>query len=409
MSTPLQLNLVTFTKGAYITVEGKQSSGRFYIIREGKVVVNKEIEMVKEEEGNVFSPGDFFAVVSTMSGHSHIETARALTDCVLIEVLRNNYEALIVNNTPVAMKIIQKFSQRMRYLDEALSRATQKEVVEPSLEHLFTVGEYYVKKSMFSQAHYAYSQYIHLRPTGKNVQRARERVEKIGAYSKAVYIDGGETEFTRTYPKGTMIFSEAMPGRELYIIQRGAVRITKIVNNSEVLLAVLKSGDIFGEMSLIEEKPRSASAIADEETQLLAVNKENFARMVTTQPQIIARLTQLLSERIWFVYKQLANITLTNPVGRLYDALLIQLERNREPIRPNEPYAFDFTTGDLISMAALEPAEGNHALREILRNPRFKVLDNRIYATDKEEIQKQASYFRKMQRIERSRATKRHA
>ncbi len=127
-------------------------------------------------------------------------------------------------------------------------------------------------------------------------RRARERLEKIEPYSKAVYLEGSETEFTRNYPKNTMIFSEVMPGAELYIIQKGSVKITKVVNDSEVLLAVLKPGDIFGEMSLIEDKPRSASAIAYEDTQLLAVNKENFSRMVSTQPQIITRLTQILAE-----------------------------------------------------------------------------------------------------------------
>ena len=46
-----------------------------------------------------------------------------------------------------------------------------------------------------------------------------------------------------------MIFSEAQPGKEMYIIQRGSVKITKIQNDNEVMLALLKSGDMFGEMS----------------------------------------------------------------------------------------------------------------------------------------------------------------
>jgi CRP-like cAMP-binding protein len=84
-------------------------------------------------------------------------------------------------------------------------------------------------------------------------------------------------------------------------------------------------------MSLLENKPRSASAMAHENAVLLAVNRSNFERMVTSQPQIIARLTTLLAERIWFLYKQLANIYVENPVGRLYDALVIQLEKTGCP------------------------------------------------------------------------------
>ncbi|TVR65806.1 MAG: cAMP-binding protein [Spirochaetaceae bacterium] len=403
MPTPLHLTIVNFNKGAYIIVEGKQNADHFFIIRSGKVLISKDVEVVQEEGGNVLGPGDFFGVVSTMSGHSHIETAQALTDCSMISVHKDNYGDLIVQNTPVAMKIIQQFSRRMRYLDEALARLTLSQSMEPDIEHLFYVGEFYAKQSQFNQAHYAYHQYLRFCPEGPNITKAKERLEKIAAYSKAVYLDGSETEFNRVYPKNTMIFSEVMPGGELYIIQKGSVKITKIVNDNEVLLAVLKQGDIFGEMSLIEDKPRSASAIAFEDTQLLAVNKENFARMVATQPQIIARLTQLLAERIWFIYKQLANTLLSDKVGRLYDGLLIQLEKNRVPIRQGESYTFEFGTKELINMLGMPMAEGKQAMRELLKNSRIKALDNRIHISDKAEIDKQAKYYRKMQKIARER------
>jgi CRP-like cAMP-binding protein len=226
---------------------------------------------------------------------------------------------------------------------------------------------------------------------------------KIKPYAKAVYLDTNNEEFTRTYPKNTMIFSESQPGQELYIIQKGSVKITKIANDNENLLAVLKPGDIFGEMSLLENKPRSASAIAYEDVVLLAVNKANFERMVKTQPQIIARLTQLLAERIWFIYKQLANTQLTDPLGRLYDALLIQIEKNRVSIQPNEAFTFDFGAKELINMVGLPTNEGNAILRQLFENKKVKLIDNKIHVTDIEEVEKQAKYYRKMEKIEKAR------
>jgi len=407
MSNPLHLTIVNYNKGAYIIVEGKQNADFFYIIRSGKVRISKEVEIVEEQGGNVLGPGDFFGVVSTMSSHSHIETAQAISDVSLISVHRDSYHLLIEKNTPVAMKIIEGFSRRMRYLDDALARLTFKRSVDADPNHLFFVAEYYARQSQYNQAYYAYYQYIKLCPSGENVQTARERMMKIKPYAKAVYLDGNEQVFTRTYPKETMVFAETMPGRELYIIQKGSVKITKIVNDNEVLLAVLKQGDIFGEMALIENKPRSASAVAFEDSVLLAVNKENFARMVTSQPQIIARLTTLLAERIWFIYKQLANTLLSDKVGRLYDALLIQLEKGRVPIRSGESYTFEFGTKELINMVGLPANEGNQAIRELLRNNKLKAMENRIYSSDVEEIAKQAAYYRKMQKIERSRKDQR--
>ncbi len=402
MTNQLQLAFVNFKKDSYIIVEGKQNADRFFIIRQGKVRLFKEVEVVEEEGGNVISPGDFFGVVSTMSSHSHIETAQALTDVTLISVQKEQYGQLIQNNTPVAMKIILQFSKRMRYLDEALTRLTLKNTAEADPSHLFKVAEYYAKQSQYNQAYYAYHQYIKYCPTGENVQIARERMVKIQPYAKAVYLERKADEFNRMYPKDTMIFSEGQPGEELYIIQRGSVKITKIVDNNEVLLAVLKSGDIFGEMALLESKPRSASAVAYEDCTVLAVNRENFQRMVGTQPQIVTRLTQLLAERIWFIYKQLANTLISDPLGRMYDALLIQLEKNRVMLGP-APYIFDFGPKELINMVGLPLADGNIVLHKLLENQKIRVTDNKIALTDVSEVVKQTEYFRKMQKIERAR------
>jgi CRP-like cAMP-binding protein len=338
-----------------------------------------------------------------MSNHSHIETAQAMTDCTLISVHRDQYGPLIEKNTPVAMKIIMSFSKRMRYLDEALTRITLKNTAEADPSHLFRVAEYYAKQSQYNQAFFAYYQYLKHCPNGQHVAMAKDRLGKIKPYSKAVYLDGSTEEFNRHYPKDTMIMTEGMPGSELYIIQKGSVKITKIVDNNEVLLAVLKSGDIFGEMALLEDKPRSANAVAFDDAFLLAVNKANFERMVSTQPQIVTRLTTLLAERIWFIYKQLANTLLTDPVGRLYDALQMQLEKNRVPIKAGGSYGFDFGPKELVGMVGLPMNEGTLVLHKLLENNKIRLVDNKIVVTDLSEIEKQTEYYRKMQKIEKAR------
>ncbi|MDR0402161.1 MAG: cyclic nucleotide-binding domain-containing protein [Treponema sp.] len=406
MTGPLQLTFVNYKKDSYIVVEGKSGEDRFFIIRQGKVRLSKDIEVVEEERGNVLGPGDFFGVVSTMSSHSQIETAQALTDVTLISVMKEQYGQLIQNNTPVAMKIILQFSKRMRYLDEALTKLTLKNNAMEDPSHLFKVAEYYARQSQYNQAFYAYHQYIKYCPNGEFVNQARERMMKIGPYTKAVKLDFKADEFNRVYPKDSMIFSEGEPGEELFIIQNGSVKIAKIVDNNEVLLAVLKTGDIFGEMALLESKPRAACAVAYEDCRVMAVNRMNFERMVGTQPQIVSRLTTLLAERIWFIYKQLANTLISDPMGRMYDALLIQLEKNRVPINAS-PYAFDFGPKELVNMVGIPQQEGVLVLRKLMENKKIQILKERdkdkIYVLDVSEIAKQTEYYRKMQKIEKSR------
>jgi CRP-like cAMP-binding protein len=404
MSNPLQLSIVTFPKGAYITVEGKQNADQFYIVRSGKVQVSKEVQVVSEEGGNILNPGDFFGVISTMSGHSHIETAQALTDVSLIAVHREKFDLLIERNTPVAMKIIELFSRQLRHFDEALARLTQKTIkAENDVSHLFRIGEFYVKQNQFSLAYYCYHQYLKNCPDGENVTKAKERMAKIKPYAKPVYLDGDDKNFNRVYPKDTMIFAENMPGKELYIIQKGSIKITKMQNDNEMVLAVLKAGDIFGEMSLIENKPRSASAIAIDEATLLAVNRENFENMIKTQPAIINRLTTTAAKRLWLMYKQLANTLITDPIGKLWDYLMIQVENNKVEIKRGTPFTFNFGVRELGPMVGLPPATGNTAVMELLKNSIIKNIDNKLHCTDVDGLVKQASYYRKMQKIELAR------
>jgi CRP-like cAMP-binding protein len=341
-----------------------------------------------------------------MSGHSHIETARALTDVTLISVRREQFSLLIQCNAPVAMKIILQFSRRVRYLDEALTRLTLKSNASPDPSHLFRVAEYYTGQSQYRQAFYAYHKYSKYCPDGEHAVLARERMKKIAPYVKGIILDFNPDESLRTYPKDALIFSEGEPGDELYIIQKGSVKITKVVDNNEVLLAVLKTGDIFGEMALLESKPRAAGAVSYEECQLMAVNRANFSQMIQTQPQLITRLTTLLAERIWLIYKQLANTLISDPLGRMYDVLLIQLEKKRVDINTTKSFTFDFGTRELINMVGLSQGDGDLVIRKLLENRCFQILHDKIYVMEVIEIAKQTTYYRKMQQLERARKTR---
>jgi len=402
-AAPLQLAFVNFSAKSYIIVEGKRNADRFYIIRSGKVRLSKEVTIVTEEQGDTLGPGDFFGVVSTMSGQSHIETAQALTDVTLISVQKEQFSQLIQNNAPVAMKIILQFSKRMRYLDEALTRLTLKNNAVDDASHIYWVGEYYAKNKQYTQAFYTYQKYIKYNPKGDNVQTAIERLKKIAPYVKNVQQDPKPGEMMRSFEKDQIVFCEGEPGDELFVIQKGSVKIIKVTDDNEILLAVLKAGDIFGEMALLESKPRAAGAVAYENCQLMAVNRENFQQMIKAQPQLIARLTTLLSERIWMVYRQLANTQITEPLGKLYDMLQIQLDKKKIDISSATNYSFDFGLKELINMVGLTQGEASLVGKKMMDNKAFQLLNDKLFVKDVKEIARQNAYYRKMQQLEKTR------
>jgi len=396
MSNPLQLGLVAYNKGAYITIEGKNAD-LFYIIRSGRVRIEKDLKIPEEEDESILKPGDFFGVVSTMSNHNHIDNSVALDDCVLITVRSDQYSLLIERNTPVAMKIINGFSRQVRSLDQALTRLTFKSSAEVDGRHLFHVAEYYAKQSQFNQAYYAYYKYCEANPNGSNVELAKQRMEKIKPYAKTANLNPDTSQFIRQYPKDTMLFAEGESGPELFIIQKGSIRITKIVNNNEVLLALLKSGDIFGEMALLENKPRSASAIAHEDSIIMAVNRANFKSMVVEQPKVISRLTSSLAERIWNLNRQLRNTLIEDPIGRLYDSLLLELEKDRRDTFSRHSHTFGFGPNELINMLGLAKDAGRGAIGTLLERKDLSIVDNKIYCSDISRIKKSADYYKKME------------
>ncbi len=399
----VQLSIMRFKKGSYINVEGKHDADRFYIIREGQVQISKEAEIIEEDTGNILYPGDFFGVVSCMSTHESIESAKALNDVSVIAVYRDQFGILIQKHSPIAMKIIKSFSHKLRYFDSAITRLSFKGNIEENPKYLYNIGDYYLKKKQLSHAFYAFKKFIQYCPDSTFVAQAKGSMLKIQPHIRDDQFTRKQKGFNRHYNDNEILFCEHEPGEELYIIQKGKIKITKIVDNNEVLLAVLKPGDIFGEMAILENKPRSASAISFGESELLTVSKDNFGIMVQKNPQLGTKLITLLSERIWKAYRQLANILISDPLGRMYDMLLTVVEENRVPIQHNASYTFDFGPEELIKMVGLSADKGNLLIQKLFENKKFKLQDRKIIVTDLEELAKQVGFYKKMDSLERKR------
>ena len=105
--------------------------------------------------------------------------------------------------------------------------------------------------------------------------------------------------FGVSFSKGDIIFCEYEPGDNFYLIQNGRVEIVKILGDIEKKIDVLEPGEIFGEMAILEEAPRSATAIALDNMKALEFNRENFQILMQGNPQIALKLFRLFTKRIY--------------------------------------------------------------------------------------------------------------
>ena len=397
-SSQFQPAIVKFVKGSFFVVEGKVDTDRFFIVQEGRVQITREVDKVTGDKDSFAGPGDIIAAVSVMAGFSYIETAIAATDVIALAVEKKQYSSLIRANTPIAMRIIQQFSQRLRTLDEMMSRLTLNRAAASNPTHLLQVAEYYASQRKPGQAIYAYQQYIAHCPQAENLEEIKQKITRLGVGVKIQKPEYPPEKMERTYPVSSLLFAEGENGHEMFFIQEGSVKISKIVNNQEVVLAILRKGDIFGEMALLEDKPRAATAEAYEDCTLLAVNRSNFEGLIKTSPEIVARLTTIMAERIWLMYRQLSNTVIQDPLGRVYDALLIQLEKERVAVNTNQPHMCNFGFKELADIARIPQKDHESLLRKLFMTKRITLVNNKIYVTDPSEVLRQSEYNRRSPR-----------
>ena len=104
--------------------------------------------------------------------------------------------------------------------------------------------------------------------------------------------------FLKAYRRGEEIFREGSVGQHMYVIASGSVDIVRGDDGKGERLATLGKGDIFGEMALLDHLPRSASAMAAEDTELLEIDHALFVYLVTQQPAFALFVQKSLSLRL---------------------------------------------------------------------------------------------------------------
>ncbi|HEV7517324.1 MAG TPA: cyclic nucleotide-binding domain-containing protein [Thermoanaerobaculia bacterium] len=109
---------------------------------------------------------------------------------------------------------------------------------------------------------------------------------------------GKRSDYTIEVAPEEYVFREGDLGTEMYIIHEGQVEILNRVGEEEKLLAVLEKGDFFGEMALLEDRPRLASARALTPARLLQINGATFDQMLRDNPEIAVRMMRKLSRRL---------------------------------------------------------------------------------------------------------------
>jgi CRP/FNR family transcriptional regulator, cyclic AMP receptor protein len=134
--------------------------------------------------------------------------------------------------------------------------------------------------------------------------------------------------YSREFPRGTVLFREGDPGREMYVVQSGRVDISKRAGEVETLLASLGQGEFLGEMSILNGKPRSATATVSEDARLLVIDSRTFDSMLRANAEVALRMIKKLADRLQAADDRIENLLHRDPGSRVVHWLLQQVERS---------------------------------------------------------------------------------
>jgi len=127
--------------------------------------------------------------------------------------------------------------------------------------------------------------------------------------------------FAKDYPAGTVLFREGDLGGEMYVIQRGEVELRRRFRAGERVLAVLPEGEFFGEMSIVNNRPRSATAVVRRQARLLVIDGQTFEAMIRGKTEIAVRMIKTLAGRLDRANQQVELLLLKDANHRVVQCL----------------------------------------------------------------------------------------
>ena len=280
----------SFKRGAYIYIEGDEDVDDIYLIEKGEVELKSVYEKIHRYR-SIAREGEVIGFISSLCNRPRLQSAIARTDTEILTFKKPKFIELVQKNQEIAFKIIRTFADELRaYDDMMLSLSGDPDILSDDVR-LFTIGMYYYRTENHPYASYVLNRYLQLYPAGENIETARKVLSEIKNSEPQGTGSHIQEGVYRVYTDKQMIFCEHEPGDDLFIIKEGKVKIVKIRDETEIMLSVLKTGDIFGELAIVSDKPRNASAISWGKTKLLPINKDVIKNPVFTSLAYIHKLT----------------------------------------------------------------------------------------------------------------------
>ena len=385
-----------YSKGSIIYFEGDMDD-RIFILQQGSVLLtSKDIETGKPVAESVKN-GEFFGVKSAFGHFSREETATVLVPTVAVCMTVQEFELLFSNNKQLIMKMLRVFSNQLRQIHKK-TESVLHNIAEDQQTGMLAVAKSFYDDEQYRSACDIYLKFLIRYP---NTTRKAE-VSKLYAESKLRSekqimrnrgIDPSESidvsnsslklfslpafeRFAKEYEPNQIIISEYEPGDSFYLIQSGSVQLVKCVNGTKKHLDILKPGEFFGEMAILDNSPRSATCMAIGKVKCLEFNKENFELLITGNPQMALLLLKLFCKRIYDQKRRFRILCIKYTHARVADVFCMLAEMNSQGKELEKQQRINATFADISHWAGLSPEVTRDEINRFVEQRKIEAYDN---------------------------------
>ncbi len=193
----------------------------------------------------------------------------------------------------------------------------------------------------------------------------------------------------KQYTDGLEIFSQGTKGRDMFVIMKGEVEITQMINNEPHVLSYLKAGEFFGEMSTIRGVPRIATAKARGAVECLRISPDAFKSMIQQKPGFGIKVIKVLCDRIEAGNKKLEKLTLLNQTEKIIVVLFnLATDHGQKAFKPIK-ILYNLVTSEIANKTKMDTETVGKVIATLARfgklevqeenNERYVNLSNKLF------------------------------
>jgi CRP/FNR family cyclic AMP-dependent transcriptional regulator len=188
------------------------------------------------------------------------------------------------------------------------------------------------------------------------------------------------SQFGKKISAGTVLFQEGDWGEKMFVLQSGRVKISRQVRGMEKTLTMVEKGDFFGEMAILNDKPRSATAVAIEDCEMLVIDRKTFDTLLRGNVEIAIRFIKRLADRLRETTDRLEALLIKDNTSRLVSILARKVKEQKNID------GFFITIDELAAVAGLEESQVRTIFEKLASVSIVELFNDRISFKGQEQI-----------------------